>query len=75
MITKIYWAFRILGYLACLGGIFYYLQHKLDADPAASQLGLGLVGLGFLAFFVSYALRAWIRFGPRRKTDDPPPAV
>jgi hypothetical protein len=70
MITKFYWIFRILGYLVSLGGIFLYLGHKADADPASSQFGLGMVGIGFLAFFVSYALRAWLRFGSRRQTDE-----
>ncbi len=68
MITKIYWAFRIIGYIACLGGIFYYLRHQADADPATSQLGLAIVGIGFLGFFVSYAIRAWLRFGRDRQT-------
>lgn len=66
MIVKFYWATRILGYLACLVGIFYYLYHQADADPRPAQLGLGLVGFGFVAFFVSYALRAWLRYGSRR---------
>ena len=70
MITKIYWTTRILGYLACLVGIFYYLYHQPDADPRTAEFGLGLVGLGFVAFFISYALRAWIRFHPRRASDE-----
>jgi hypothetical protein len=69
MITKLYWATRIVGYVACMAGIFLFLAHKTDADPSLSQTGLGIVGIGFLGFFVSYALRAWLRFGSRRKTD------
>lgn len=74
MIIKIYWTARILGYVACMAGIFLFLAHQADADPALKNMGLGLVGLGFVGFFISYALRAWLRFGPRRKTDvDPAP--
>ena len=42
-----------------------------DADPATKNLGLGLVGIGFVSFFISYALRAWLRFGPGRPTEEP----
>ncbi len=66
MITKLYWATRILGYIACLGGIFYYLAHLHSADPTIPQAGLRFVYAGFLCFFVSYALRAWLRFGSRK---------
>ena len=66
MITKLYWITRVFGYLACLAGIFLYLYSRADADPRAEQFGLGLVGLGFVGFFASYACRAWLRFGPRR---------
>ena len=66
MLTKLYWATRITGYLACLGGIFYYLAHLPEADPATARSGLYFVYAGFLAFFASYALRVWLRFGPRR---------
>lgn len=69
MITKIYWITRILGYLLCLAGLFLYLYQESATDPRLVQLGLGLIGIGFLAFFVSYALRAWIRYGPGRTTD------
>jgi hypothetical protein len=66
MITKLYWATRILGYVACLGGIFYYLAHLHGADPTIPQAGLRFVYAGFLCFFVSYALRAWLRLAPRK---------
>ena len=33
MIKKIYWAARIVAYLACFIGIFLYLYHQADADP------------------------------------------
>lgn len=69
MITKIYWVARIAAYLACLAGIFVYLYHQPDADPSVRNAGLGLVGAGFVAFFVSYAIRAWLRFAPKRPTD------
>ncbi len=70
MIIKIYWIARVFGYIACMAGIFLFLRHQADAEPAMKNLGLGLVGIGFLGFFVSYALRAWLRFGPGRKTDE-----
>ena len=74
MIVKLYWGSRLVGYVACLAGIFIYLYRQADADPAASQFGLGLVGFGFVAFFVSYALRAWLRHGPaRRDRENPAP--
>lgn len=69
MIIKLYWTTRILGYVACMVGIFTFLTHQADAESTFKNLGLGLVGLGFVGFFISYALRAWLRFGPRRKTD------
>ena len=65
MIIKLYWITRVLAYIASLAGIFMYLMHHADADPRNVQFGLGLVGLGFFSFFISYALRAWLRFGPR----------
>lgn len=63
---KLYWIFRLLAYGACLVGIFVYLYHQGDVDPGVRNMGLGLVGAGFVAFFISYAIRAWLRFGPRR---------
>jgi hypothetical protein len=70
MIIKIYWITRVLGYLACMVGIFLFLAHQADAEPGLKTMGLGLVGLGFFGFFISYVLRAWLRFGPRRHPDD-----
>jgi hypothetical protein len=70
MIIKIYWITRILGYLACMAGIFLFLAHQADAESALQNTGLGLVGIGFLSFFISYALRAWLRFGPDHNTND-----
>jgi hypothetical protein len=64
MIIKIYWIARVFGYIASLAGIFLFLYNQADADPAARNLGLALVGTGFIGFFVSYAARAWLRFGP-----------
>jgi hypothetical protein len=72
MIKKIYWTFRIVGYLACLAGIFLFLGHQADADPALKNMGLGIVGFGFVAFFISYALRVWLRCGPRRQPGEEP---
>jgi hypothetical protein len=69
MIIKIYWVARVLGYVACMVGIFLFLAHQADADPATKNMGIGLVGIGFLGFFISYALRVWLRFGPRRLDD------
>ena len=69
MIVKLYWVARIAAYVACLAGILTYLYHQPDADPSVRNLGLGLVGGGFVAFFISYAVRAWLRFGPARAAD------
>ena len=70
MIIKLYWITRVLAYIACFAGIFMYLMHHADADPRNVQFGLGLVGLGFVSFFISYALRAWLRFGSGSKTHE-----
>lgn len=70
MIIKLYWITRVLAYIASLAGIFMYLMHHADADPRNVQFGLGLVGLGFVSFFISYAIRAWLRFGPDRKAQE-----
>ena len=72
MITKIYWATRMSGYIASLAGIFLFLRHQLDAESTLRDIGLGLVGLGFVAFFASYALRAWLRYAARPAPDDQP---
>ena len=68
MIIKFYWITRVLGYVASMIGIFLFLLHKTDADQSLAQTGLGLVGLGFFGFFISYGLRAWLRFGPGAKS-------
>ena len=65
MMVKLYWFFRIVAYVACLGGVIWFFLHR--ADPDGGQSGLFAVYAGFLAFFVSYALRFLIRFGGRRK--------
>ena len=66
MITQIYWVIRVIGYIVCLVGIFLFLAHQADADPALKNTGLGIVGAGFVAFFISYALRVWLRYASRR---------
>lgn len=66
MITKLYWITRILAYVVSLAGVLYYLAHQADADPRPAQIGLGFIGIGFVVFFASYALRAWLRYGSRR---------
>lgn len=70
MIKKIFWAARIAGYAACLAGVVLFLGHRFDADPSARNLGFGLIGAGFVAFAVSYAIFAWLRFGARPTPDD-----
>lgn len=69
MIKKIHWATRIAGYVVSLAGVLFFLAHQTDADPALKNLGLGIVGIGFVCFFVSYAIRIWIRFGSGRPSD------
>ena len=70
MITRIYLAIRLAGYVVSLIGIFFFLAHQADADPSLKNIGLGLVGIGFVSFFLSYAIRVWLRFGPGRKSDE-----
>jgi len=74
MIKKLYWAARLIGYITCLGGIFFYLQHQGDSSPDLKNVALGIVGIGFLCFFTSYALRAWLRFGSRPIPKETTPA-
>ena len=71
MINKASWVTRLVGYIVSLVGIFLFLYHQGDADPATKNLGLGLVGIGFVSFFISYALRVWMRFGPSRPAEEP----
>jgi len=75
MIKKLYWAFRLIGYIACLGGIFFYLAHQADAGDEMRNLGLGIVGIGFFAFFASYGLRAWLRYAPKKRPKELPPSA
>ena len=37
-----------------------------------AQCGLAAVGFGFVAFFISYALRVWIRYSVRRSAGRDP---
>ena len=66
MISKLYLVSRLLGYVVSLVGIFYYLHHQASLTGYNRAVGLGIVGVGFVFFFLSYALRAWLRFAPRR---------
>jgi hypothetical protein len=67
MMIKIYWFFRIAAYAACLGGVIWFLAHQTDAT--GGQEGLYAVYAGFVAFFISYAIRFFLRFGghPRKR--------
>ena len=66
MIEKFYFPTRILGYLLSLSGIFMHLHHQQAADPRSTNYGFLVVGIGFLFFFISYGIRAWIRFQASR---------
>jgi hypothetical protein len=66
MIKHVYWGIRVFAYAASLCGIFMHLHGMQAIDSRAGAFGLPLVGIGFIAFFVSYAIRAWIRFAPNR---------
>ena len=68
MIVKFYWITRVLGYVASMVGIFLFLYNRADANQSLAQTGLGLVGLGFVGFFISYGLRAWLRYRPGAKS-------
>ena len=70
MMKKLYWTFRLFAYAASLVGIFIYLYHQVDADSTVRNFGLGLVGIGCVSFFISYALRVWIRVRFRRSRDE-----
>ena len=74
MIIKLYWITRLLAYIACLVGIFFFLGHQTDPDPSSRNLSMAIVGAGFISFFLSYAFRAWLHFHPRPPTDDAPPS-
>ena len=73
MITKIYWATRLIGYVVSLVGIFFFLAHQADADPSLRNVGFALVGIGFVSFFASYGIRIWLRFGADRPSDEKNP--
>lgn len=60
MMIKIYWFFRIAAYALCLGGVIWFLANRTAAN--GGQEGLYAVYAGFVAFFVSYAIRFLIRF-------------
>ncbi len=75
MIKKLYWAFRLLGYIASLVGVFFYLAHQADAGDEMRNIGLGLVGIGFLSLFTSYGLRAWLRYAPKKPPEELPPSA
>lgn len=66
MLVRLYWTSRLLAYLLSLAGILLHLYARADADPARANTGLALVGVGFLFFFVSYALRLWLATVRRR---------
>jgi hypothetical protein len=70
---RLYWLSRILAYALSLPGVFIYLYNK-GPNPPLSQRGLALIGIGFVFFFISYALRIAIRAGlgkRRPRPDDP----
>lgn len=69
MMVKIYWFFRIAAYAACIGGVAWFFTHQTDAN--GGQEGLYAVYAGFLAFFVSYALRFFLRFGGKTRSVPP----
>lgn len=69
MMVKIYWFFRIAAYVACLGGVVWFWANRTSAN--GGQEGLYAVYAGFLAFFVSYAIRFFIRFGGGRHREAP----
>ena len=74
MLLRLYWLSRILAYALSLPGVFLYLYNK-GPNPPLSQRGLALVGIGFVFFFISYALRIAIRAGLHRRrppSDDSP---
>ena len=73
MIIRLYWITRILGYAASLVGVLFYLRHQADAAADGRNLGLAIVGAGFISFFISYAIRVWVRFGARARRNLPGP--
>lgn len=66
MLHRLYWTSRLLAYLLSLAGILLHLYARADADPARANTGLAIVGVGFVFFFISYALRLWISTIRRR---------
>lgn len=73
MIIRLYWITRILGYAASLVGVFLYLHHQADAAGDGRNLSFAIIGAGFVSFFISYAIRAWLRFGARAQREIPGP--
>lgn len=50
-----------------MGGILLYLANAHSYGSDKAQLGLYIVYGGFVCFFISYGLRAYYRFGIKRK--------
>jgi len=67
MIKKLYWTFRLIGYIGSLGGALFTLKNQAAGCTELQNVGLGIVGIGFLSLFISYGLRAWLRFRPAPK--------
>lgn len=66
MLVRLYWISRILAYGLTLPGVFIYLYNKAP-NPVLAGRGMVLIGIGFVFFFVSYALRIAIRAGLGRR--------
>lgn len=60
VLLRVYWAVRVLAYLVTLPAAIVYLYAKA-ADPPLAERALYAIGVGFVFFFLSYALRIALR--------------
>ena len=63
VLLRVYWVVRVLAYLVTLPAAIVYLYAK-GANPPLADRALCAIGIGFLFFFLSYALRIALRFLP-----------
>ena len=66
---KWYLFFRCLGYLSGLLGAVCLFMLRREVSWA-EQAGMGLLGLMFVSFLLSFVVFVWIRLDFRRRDED-----
>ena len=65
MIKTLYWILRILAYACCLAGVAFHFVWR-DAG-----LGIILLTIGFVIFFITYGLWFMMRMSIKRYHQEP----